>query len=154
MGYFMRYFIMGGASGSPTLADLGGALGAIDPTFTLIPDLHLPGYGQLYHGETLLAEIEINVPDDDVLAEDLEDLRDLLAFSQHPNKDRVIAALDTLQSAVVVEAYWPGTESEAALDKTDLLFDWLFDHYPGLLQMDGQGFFDREAAILPMHLRL
>lgn len=148
MGYFMRFFI---TEATPiTMSDLVEALSAIDSAFTLIPDPQLADFGVMRYGDDMLAEVEINHAGEDILEEDRDELRDLLKFSKHDNRDRVLSVIDAVQSAVVLEAYWKEWDSEPVLEKTDLLFDWLFDHYAGLLHMDGEGFFDKETLILPM----
>lgn len=152
MGYFMRFFI---TDSTPiTLADLAAALTAIDSAFTLIPDSELADFGIMNYESQMLAEVEINHAGEDILEEDRDELRDLLKFSQHAHRECVLGVIDAVQSAVVLEAYWEGWDSEPVLEKTDLLFDWLFDRHSGLLLMDGEGFFDKETLILPMKTRI
>lgn len=152
MGYFMRFFI---TDPTPiTLNDIAAALTAIDSAFALNPDPQLVDFGALQHSGKLLADVEINHAGEDILDEDRDELRELLTFSQHDSRDRVVKVIDAVQSAVVLEAYWQGWDSEPVLEKTDLLFDWLFDHYSGLLLMDGEGFFDKDTLILPMKTKI
>lgn len=152
MGYFMRFFL---TDATPvTLADLTAGLNAIDSAFTLIPDPELADFGVMSYAGEMLAEVEINHAGEDILEEDRDELRDLLKFSQHANRERVLGVIDAVQSAVILEAFWKEWDSEPVLEKTDLLFDWLFDHHTGLLLMDGEGFFDKETLILPMKTRI
>jgi hypothetical protein len=34
-------------------------------------------------------------------------------------------------------------------DILDQLWDWLFDHFAGLLQVDDEGYYNRDTLILP-----
>ncbi len=48
----------------------------------------------------------------------------------------------------VIRVLWQGREAEETLDKIVPLWDWLFENYSGLLQADGEGYYDKEQKIL------
>lgn len=152
MGYFMRYFV---TDAEPvTLDRLAAALTAHDPAYVLVRDPQLENFAELRHGQTRLADIELDAPDDDMLLEDVDELRGLLAYATGEAKARVIATLDHLRGAVVVEAYWDGDNPEPTFQKLDPLWDWLFAEVAGLLQTDGEGFWDQNGLIVPVRVRI
>ena len=58
------------------------------------------------------------------------------------------AAVGGARSLVAVQVLWDGEEADAALALLDPLWAWLFRERPGLLQADGEGFYDSERLIL------
>ncbi len=56
--------------------------------------------------------------------------------------------LQEAQATVAVRVLSQGRETGATLEKIDPLWDWLFDEYRGLLQADGEGYYDANGQIL------
>jgi hypothetical protein len=152
MGYYIRYIVTDIREISiTTLAD---AIKQIDPVYTLTAAQFENTYADFSYGDTLLGEIEINHPGDDIFDEDLSDLKELVGSSVTPEKQRVLETLHNAQCIVTVEAIWPGRDSEAVLAKIDPLWDWLFEHYAGLLQADNEGYYDYDGLILEENLKI
>ncbi len=59
--------------------------------------------------------------------------------------ERVRSALQGARSIVAVRALFEG---EGPLEKLSALWRWLFDHREGILQADGEGYFDRGGFLL------
>lgn len=151
MGYTMRYITTD--AGDISLALIEAALKQVDAAYT-IANTDVPDIGDLMHGDTRLGVIEINRPGDDIFDDDLAEFHDLVGTGDSPAQQRVLNVLDSAQAMIAVEAEWPGTDAEPVLGKLDDLWDWLFDHHPGLLQADAEGFYDGDELILERRFTL
>jgi hypothetical protein len=145
MSYFMRFMLTDGAP--PTLEDVATALKAVDSAYSLVQDIADSMSGDLYHGDDLYAEIEINLRGDPLCDEDIEDFVEEMNKHDDPNRE---IALDVLQRAtgmVVLHVLRAGHENHLALNQ---LWDWLFATRAGLLQVDEEGFFDHNQRIVSL----
>lgn len=152
MGYYMRFILT--SAEPPQMDDLRAALRSISLDYALIGSDDDPLYAELMFGGACLGEIEINLPGDDIFDEDIDELRELVSHSQDANRQRVLDVLASTRAMVAAQLFWQGQESEPVLARVDPLWDWLFASYEGLLQADGDGFYDSEALILEMNVRL
>lgn len=151
MGYFFRFFA-GDAQGLD-FPSVQAALRKFDAQYHLEID-ELRELAVLLHGQQQLALVEINLPDDDIFQDDLDEFLDLVGEGGSPAESRVRAALQATQAIVAVEAQWAGEDAEPVLSRIDPLWDWLFAHHDGLLQADGEGFYDAEGLVLKRHFTL
>jgi hypothetical protein len=145
MSYFMRFMLTDGKP--PTLVELASALKAADGAFSLVQDSADSEAGDLYCGDELYAEIEINQRGDPLCDEDIEDFVEEL--TKHDDPKRLIA-LDVLERAtgmVVLHMLRAGHENPMVLNA---LWDWLFAAHAGLLQVDEEGFFDHDQRIVSL----
>jgi hypothetical protein len=145
MSYFMRFMLTDGAP--PSLQTIAEALKSVDQAFDIVQDSVDSNAGDLYYGDDLYAEIEINQRGDPLCDEDIEDFIEEL--NKHDDPKRMIA-LDVLNRAtgmVVVHVLRAGHENPALLDA---LWNWLFTTREGLLQIDEEGFFDQEQRIVSL----
>lgn len=145
MGYYMRYIIT--SEQAITLPGIGAALTALDPAYAVQSE-QIDDVADLLYGETFCGVIEINRPGDDIFEDDLLEFHDMVGAGDAEGERRVRATLDSAKAIVAVEAIWQGTESESVLKHIDRLWNWLFAHYPGLLQADNEGFYDDHGLIL------
>lgn len=152
MGYYMRYVTT--AAGELELATLDSALKTVDPGYFIRPDPVNPAAGELFYGDMLLGEIEINRPGDEIFDEDIADLKELVTGHGSPNEARVLETLDQARAIVAVQAFWQGVHARPTFAKIDPLWDWLFDNFAGLLQMDEEGFYDAHDLILDLNLKI
>ena len=104
--------------------------------------------------EMICGQVEINTAGDDIFEDDIGELIAWVAGGDSPAEQQIVAVLKNAQTMIAVEAEWAGNESEATLAKIDPVWDWLFDHFHGLLQADNEGFYDRNGLILPLDLKL
>jgi hypothetical protein len=143
MGDFIRYIITAGHD--LTLETLNLILKEVDPEFSIIPDRASTNSGDLLHGSEVYGEIELNRPGDQVFVEDLEDLRDELVDIEGEEKDTVLRAFDDATGMIALELSEAGHEHYRRIDP---VWDWLFEHYPGLLQIDEEGYYDQDNQLL------
>ena len=143
MGDFIRYIITG--EHDLTLAQIDGGLKEIDPEFSIITDQAAPNTGDVLHGAELFGEIEVNRREDQVFSEDIEDLREQLEEIVDDAKATVLATLDSATGMIAFQLSEDGHEHYR---KIDPFWDWLFDHFPGLLQIDEEGYYTQNEQLL------
>jgi hypothetical protein len=149
MGHYLRYITID--SRPVSLDSLASAFQEIDNTYVVYQSDTDSKSGDLYYGDTLLGILEINGHDEEIFTEDIADLKELVAAAKNTS---VWNILDQAKSIIAVEAIWQGNKSEVTLEKLEPLWDWLFARYEGLLQVDNEGFFDRDDLILELHLKI
>jgi hypothetical protein len=145
MSYFMRFMLTDGAP--PTLAEIEAVLTAEDAAFSILRDSAADDSGDLFHADELLAEIELNRRGDPLCDEDLEEFAEELQKQDDPNREIVLDALDRAEGMVVLHVLRAGHENPTLLNQ---LWEWLFSTRQGLLQVDEEGFFDREKRIVSL----
>lgn len=139
MGYWMRFFDT--KKPALTVKSLTSALRRIDRKF---------GYdlGELTYDGEGFAQIEISKPGDGVFDEELANFRECVEAKGGKKvaaaRTKVLATLDATKRTVVVRV----GDHDDALDLLDTVWDWLFAHRSGLLQADGEGFYEDEVLIL------
>lgn len=143
----MRFFVTDDHVVS--LSDIEDVLQEIDPEYAL-RNVEFDSMAALYYADTLLANIEINMPEDDIFQDDIAEFLDLVGEGE----SRVRDVLNTARMMVVVEAFWKGTNPEPVLTKIDPLWDWLFTTHSGLSQADNEGFYDAGGLILERNFTL
>ncbi len=152
MGYYMRYIT---TDARPvTLDALERALKEVDQGYAIARTAFDDTTGDLSFREGLCGVVEINIPGDDLFEEDITELRELVAGSHGAAEHRVLDTLNNAKAIIAVEAIWQGSDSEATLASIDLLWLWLFEHFPGLLQADNDGFYDQNGLILELDLKI
>jgi hypothetical protein len=151
MGYYMRFFVTD--QQSLTLDLLESALKDIDPYYAIV-DRHpsKAANGILIHGEEPYGEIEINMPGDQLFADEITEFREFLGDTDGPNKQIVLDALSQARAIVAVRVLWQDRDDEDTLRRIDLLWSWLFDHHKGLMQADGEGFYDANGLVYAVKL--
>jgi hypothetical protein len=145
MSYYMRYILTDGAP--PSLAMIEAALRERDSEFSLVVDVLEDTTADLYHGDELYGELEINQRGDPLCDEDLEDFEEELHKQDDPNREIVLDALAKATGMVVLHVLRDGHENPARLN---LLWDWLFEIRAGLLQVDEEGFFNAQGRIVAL----
>jgi len=86
--------------------------------------------------------------EDDLFEEELCELKESVEEARGARRADVLKILDEPKAIVAVEVLWQGRETEPTLQKIDPLWAWLFSHRKGLLQADGEGYYDRSGHIL------
>ena len=134
----MRFFLSDGPP--PALAELAAVVAADGGL--IAGDASEPGRGDLYFDGALYAEVEVNAPGDEIFDEDRADLLDELAKQDDPAAAEAAAALRTAAGAVVFRVYEPGHDD---WPRMNILVNSLFARRAGVLQVDEEGFFDRDG---------
>ncbi|HKW46527.1 MAG TPA: hypothetical protein VJN70_03750, partial [Gemmatimonadaceae bacterium] len=110
------------------------------------------GAATISHGGIRIAHVEINTPGDGLFDEEREELIELVSDTDgHDSaKARVIDTLRAARSTVAAQILFGTGDSETTLAKLDPLWQWLFRNYRGLLQADGEGYYDGSGIVLRM----
>jgi hypothetical protein len=145
MSYYMRYFLTDGAP--PSLLAIEAALQQQSAEFSIMVDATDDAVGDLYYGDDLYGEIEINQRGDPLCDEDIEDFEDELRKQDDPNRSTALEVLKKASGMVVVHVLRAGHDNPAHLN---LLWDWLFQTRAGLLQVDEEGFFDAHGRVVSL----
>ena len=145
MGDFIRYILT--SENDLTLSLVEAGLKEIDPEFALLPDQAAPNSADVLHAGEIYGDIEINQREDQVFSEDIEDLRDELTEIEDEGKAGVLTMLD---QAVTMVAFQISEQGHDQYRRIDPLWDWLFDHHPGVLQIDEEGYYSQNELILGM----
>jgi hypothetical protein len=150
MPFYMRFLMT--ESEPLSLAAVEQALKETDPAYGIVdmraqpfPSGHLVAGGD-HFGQIEVSEVD---PSED---EEIEELKHEIEHSKAPKPQRQ-AVLDTLQQVkamLVLRVLWQDRTTEATLQKIDPLWKWLFATRDGILQVDGEGYYDRSGLILSM----
>jgi hypothetical protein len=145
MSYFMRFILL--ESAPPTLREIQTVLQFADSSVQIVEDNAEPNIGDLYFGEAVYAELEINVPGDPICDDDLADFEEELSKQDDPNAQRVLDALHDVTGLVAIRVLEAGDDD---YPRINWLVDWLFANYRGMLQVDDEGFFDANGRIVSL----
>ncbi|MCB9451219.1 MAG: hypothetical protein H6672_07250 [Anaerolineaceae bacterium] len=148
MGYFMRYITTSEAA--ITLPIIASAL---TPAYTLHYE-QVDDIADLLLGETFCGTLEINRAGEDIFEDDRHEFREMVGDGATEAERRVLAVLENACAIIAAEVFWEDTDSEAVLARIDPLWNWLFAHYPGLLQADNEGFYDASGLIVERNFML
>ena len=146
MGYYMRFIVTDEKPINLTL--LQEILRAIDLEYCLDRDDDPASeVADLMYGGDIFGEIEINRPDSEIFDEELEELRDAVNESACKGRTRVLETLDQARAIISLRVLWQGRKPEATLERIDPLWKWLFDNRDGLLQANGEGYYDKSGLV-------
>jgi hypothetical protein len=143
MACYLRFLASGPEAIS--LEELGAALAASDPRWRIDDTSdERSSCGDLYLGDELLAELEVNRPGDMQFEDERDQLLQALPESgAGAALERVRNGLQSARAIVAVRALFAGEGRDGPFEKLSPLWRWLFDHREGILQADGEGYFDR-----------
>jgi len=75
----------------------------------------------------------------------------LLEFAEDADgaaQSPVPAVLNAASALLAVQVLWGSGDAESTLQRLDPIWTWLFQHRSGLMQADGEGYYDREGLVL------
>jgi sugar/nucleoside kinase (ribokinase family) len=136
----MRYVTT--AEEDVSLARLGRVLQDIDPAYSITSD------GDLMHGDGLYAQLEVNCAGEGIFREEMPELVESAEDAQGPGREAVLRVLRNARAVIAIQVLWQGREAEATLQRIEPLCDWLLANRKGLLQVDGEGYYDGSGLIL------
>jgi hypothetical protein len=147
MGYYMRFF---DTSKEPmSMEAIESVLCDIDPRYRIQIDSNTEGkQGELYYDMEPYGEIEINQAGEDLFEAEKQEQIASLADAEEGDAELVIGVLNMAQREVIVRVLFQDRDTEATLMRLDPLWSWLFSARNGLLQADGEGFYNREGLVL------
>lgn len=151
MGFYFRYLTR--PKDKITIAIIEDALKQAHNQYQLHPS-QINNYADLLYEDKLIAHIEINHSDEDIFQDDIDELSDTIGTPQNTTEQSILSQIRATTTLVVVETIWEDTQREAALDKLDPLWNWLFQHYPGILQADGEGFYNADGLVIARNFTL
>jgi hypothetical protein len=147
MSYYMRYISTD--EQEITVPMLERILKSLDPQYSIANAQESPTEsGDLVYGNENYGQIEINRPGDSLFEEELEELREFLNEARGKKKEIVLQTLDNATTTVAIQVLWQERNTEQTLSKIDPLWQWLFSNRKGLLQVDGEGYYDSSVLIL------
>jgi hypothetical protein len=147
MSYYMRYISTD--EQEITVPMLERILKSLDPQYSIANAQESPTEsGDLVYGNENYGQIEINRPGDSLFEEELEELREFLNEARGKKKEIVLQTLDNATTTVAIQVLWQERNTEQTLSKIDPLWQWLFSNRKGLLQVDGEGYYDSSGLIL------
>jgi hypothetical protein len=151
MGYYMRFIVTD--QQEVNLSIIENALKAVDTAYALQiePDASAE-YADLLYSGSPYGELEIKRPGETIFSEEMEELQEFIEAAEG-ERGPVLASLQQATSIVALRVLWQDREAEATLGKIDPLWHWLFENRSGLLQADGEGYYDRTGLILTLILR-
>ena len=143
MGYYMRYIV---ADERPVdFTEIGRA---IAPTGGLIEPDGGRATALLQQDGTPIAKLEINVPGDGLFDTELGELVEFVEDADGPAKHRVLATLRAARTIVAAQVLFGTRDTDSTLSALDPVWQWLMRNRQGLLQADGEGYYDAEGLIL------
>jgi hypothetical protein len=142
MGYYMRFLITD--PGPLDLRVLGGDLSSSDPDYEARFDAT---GGTLFRADEPVAELELNIPGDGLFDDELGELETSAADGHGPGEARVAETLATAQAIVAVQVLFADSAEDGDLAALDPIWEWLFANRQGLLQADGEGYYDAHGLI-------
>ncbi|MCI0486936.1 MAG: hypothetical protein L0229_10085 [Blastocatellia bacterium] len=146
MGYYIRF--ISNDERDLSLDILESALKQADDAYSIERDEDADNYGLLKHNNDLYGEVDVSYLDDPLSDEEIEELLEDAEEAQGEKKADVLSVLNNANAIVAVRVLWQGRETEAMLEKIDPLWQWLLANRTGLLQVDGEGYYDRAGLIL------
>lgn len=114
-------------------------LRAVDPGFALSAG------GDLTRGGELVAQLEVNLPGDGLFEDEAGLLRE---EAEDAGGSEVAVRLGSVTAIVAAHVLWQSRSGDDTLDLLAPLWDWLIANRRGLLQTDGEGFYDGRRLIL------
>jgi hypothetical protein len=104
--------------------------------------------GDLMHENALYGRIELCRPGDGLFEEEIEDLKGFIAEVEGDRKNDVLNVLNSAKTMVVVQVLDQGRRTEETLVMIDPLWTWLIENRQGLMQADGEGYYENQQLIL------
>jgi hypothetical protein len=120
-----------------TLSILEQALQRIDAHYSISAS------GELRHANDLYGLLQIDLLDE--LDEEIAELKEDVEEATGGRRSEILKSLEEAKTMV---ALWQGRETEATLQKLDPMWDWLLAHRKGVLQADGEGYYDDSGPML------
>ena len=97
-----------------------------------------------------IAEVAINVPGDGLYEEERAELLESADEGEGPGKATVLETLAAARTILAVQVLFGDGDPEETLDALAPLWSWLQDNRNGLLQADGEGYYDANGLILEL----
>ena len=145
MGYYMRFISTD--QRQITVPELRDALVAADSGYDIEID---DSVVTIRHSGDTIAQLEINVPGDGLFEEERDELVEFVtdAPGEQDEKARVLDALARLRTIVAAQVLFGTGNTDDTLLLLDPLWTWLLQNRNGLLQADGEGYYDADGLVV------
>jgi hypothetical protein len=148
MGYYIRFIVYDEKDIALDAIEKG--IKGIDPEFNLDEWDRECEFAELLHGDDLYGELEITRLEQDDVDEEITELIEEAEDAIEGDKGKVIKLLKKAKVMLVIRVLWQNRDAQATINTIAPIWEWLFENYQGLLQVDGEGYFDKEHQILQM----
>ncbi len=143
MGYYMRFITTD--TNLIDLVKIGQVLQSTDTKYAL----EIKGNdGTLLYDGDAYADMEINLPGDGLFDDEIEELIEFLEDAKGRKKKRVQTTLKNAEQILAVQVVFGGRDLDVTFDRIDPIWKYMFEHHPGLLQTDGEGYYDTLEHLL------
>jgi hypothetical protein len=143
MGYYLRFITTD--TNLIDLVKIGQVLQSTDPKYAL----EIKGKNAtLHYDNEAYADLEINLPGDELFEEEIEELLEFLEDVKSRKKKRIQTTLKEAKQIFAAQVVFGGREPEVTFDRIDPIWEHLFEHHKGLLQTDGEGYYDSPEHLL------
>jgi hypothetical protein len=147
LGYCMRFITPD--TKNLDISSLEKALRAVDNRYRLAADRNNPPVSaDIFYGSERYGQLKVDTRGDGLFEKEIKALTKLLEETRKGNVKRVVTGLVNAQAIVVVQALCQDRETGETLERIDPLWEILFQQHDGLLQADGEGYYDTSALIL------
>ena len=102
-----------------------------------------------YQGRPI-GHVTLNVPGDGLFEEERDELIEFAEEGNEAQKRRVIDMLRAAREIVAVQVLFGDGDTDSTLDRLSPLWTWLQSNRRGLVQADGEGYYDGHDLILPL----
>lgn len=97
-----------------------------------------------------IAQVTLNVPGDASFEDERAELLESAAVGSGPGKVTVLETLGRARTIVSVQVLFGDADPDEALDALSPLWSFLQGNRQGLLQADGEGYYDADGLILEL----
>ena len=103
------------------------------------------------YGEKPIGHVTLNVPGDGSFEEERDELIEFMdEGADGPSKDLVASTLRNAKAIVAVQVLFGDGDTDQTLDRLGPLWSWLLANRRGLIQADGEGYYDGQELILAL----
>jgi hypothetical protein len=139
VGYYLRFLC---EDGQPLVLDeIMSGLRDADPGFELDTD------GRLTRGDELLAQLELTDATGRLFDAEIGELQQLARQGGLPGQ-AIARRLESVRAVLAVGVLWQERTADRTLDLLSPLWEWLLTNRHGLIQADGEGFYEGQELIL------
>ena len=143
MGYYMRYVLTDERSVGP--GDISAALASASSPCVSREDGNAV---VLALEEEAIAVLELNADGDELFEEERDEFLELIEDWPGHGRRKVAKALRDAKAIVAIQILFSERDMEETLELVDPLLEWLVSNRSGLLQVDGEGFYEGRKLIL------
>lgn len=132
-----------------SLSVINSGLKEKDAAYSVEFDDDADDAGDLTYNGDIYGTLEINRPGDGLFDEEIEELQEFLEDAEGERKSEVLQTLNDAKAIVALQVLQQGRATdEETLVRIDLLWEWLFANYKGLMQADAEGYYDASGLVV------